>query len=125
MSHAAKSIFIFGIYIILTGLLFLIIPHPILSLIDIQNPDNLVVRILGMLLIFYGYFYLRAGLKGKEMRAFYRWTTHTRCCAILFLIFFTVAGWAHPLVIAFGAVELAGAAWTHFALVHEEKQEKK
>jgi len=124
MSNAAKSILVFGVYIVIIGFLFLIIPQPFLSLININNPDNLPVRLLGMLLIFYGYFYLRAGFKEHEMHSFYIWTTHTRSCAILFLIFFTIMGWANPLVIFFGIIELAGAIWTHLALYFQKKQKK-
>ena len=58
------------------------------------------------------------------MIQFYKWTTHTRSGAILFLAFFTAMGWAHPLVIAFGIIDLAGAVWTHLALRIENKKNK-
>jgi hypothetical protein len=119
---AAKSIFIFGIYIIVVGIVMLFFPDPIVSIIRLQMPDNLAIRILGMLLIFYGYYYVRAGLKPEEMKAFYSWTTHTRSLAILFLSAFVLAGIAHPIVLIFGLIDLGGAVWTFFALRAEEKK---
>jgi hypothetical protein len=48
---AAKSIIIFGIYIIVVGIVMLFFPDPIVSIIRLEMPNNLAIRILGMLLI--------------------------------------------------------------------------
>jgi type IV secretory pathway VirB3-like protein len=115
-SRTGISITVWGIYIMLTGLLFIIIPHPILALINIHNANNFIVRLAGMLLFFYGYLYLRAGLHDRGMEPFYIWTLQTRCCAIFILTAFVLLRWAQPLVIGFGVFDLGGAAWTYFAL---------
>jgi hypothetical protein len=70
------------------------------------------VRILGMVLIFYGYYYIRAGLAGEKMREFFWWTVHTRFSAIIVLSIIALLNLAPYIIIAFGAVELCGAIWT-------------
>ncbi|MBA7477250.1 hypothetical protein ES707_12654 [subsurface metagenome] len=46
------------------------------------------------------------------MASFYSWTIHTRVSAIVVLSIFAILDLAHPVIVAFGAVDLLGAVWT-------------
>lgn len=116
---SAVSVLVFGIYIILIGILFLFIPQVLFGLMGMVLTDYLVARLLGMLLMFFGYYYVRAALKMDK--DFFSWTTHTRALAIVFLTVFCLVEKASPLIIVFGAVDLFGAAWTFAALRKEKK----
>jgi hypothetical protein len=71
-----------------------------------------MVRLLGMMLVFYGYYYIRAGISGKKMTEFFWWTVHTRMSAIVFLSALIIMEMAPPIVIVFGVIDLSGAIWT-------------
>lgn len=54
------------------------------------------------------------------MTNFFTWTVHTRGLVIIFFIVFTVMNLVSPMVMMFGAVDLAGAIWTWWALGKEK-----
>jgi len=108
----SKSVFFFGIYIIITGLFMLLFPDVILGIIGLDISGSVVVRLLGMMLVFYGYYYIRAGIAGSKMTSFYWWTVHTRFSAIIILSSLALFHLAPPVVIAFGVIEMLGATWT-------------
>ncbi|MDY0027581.1 MAG: hypothetical protein RBR58_01075 [Candidatus Humimicrobiaceae bacterium] len=126
ITRLAKSVFFFGIYIILAGLFLLVFPGILLNLagIDMGGPTNIVVRILGMTLVFYGYYYTRAGIVGEKMIDFFKWTIHTRMSAIVFLLVFVLLKLAPPVVLTFGAIEFLGATWTLSELLISKKKKK-
>ncbi|MBN2440451.1 MAG: hypothetical protein JXJ04_03880 [Spirochaetales bacterium] len=122
MNHAAKSILIFGIYTFTGGLLFILFPDFFLTFLHIPSEEPVMFRIIGVLVLCYGYFYIRASFKQKKMVDFYTWTTHTRALSPLFLTLCVIPGYIHPIVITFGIADLSGAIWTHCALRAEHKK---
>jgi len=78
INKAALSIFCFGIYVILLGLALVVIPNVILGIFAVPTTTEVWIRIVGMLLLFMGYYYLRAARSEAEMTKFFRWTVHTR-----------------------------------------------
>lgn len=96
----------------LAGLFLLIFPDILLGFAGLSTSGSVVVRLLGMMLIFYGYYYIRAGIIGEKMIGFFWWTVHTRFSAIVFLSVLVLLNLAPPVIIAFGAVDLSGAIWT-------------
>jgi len=89
-----------------------------------DGPIDVVVRILGMTLVFYGYYYVRAGITGEKMISFFKWTIHTRMSAIVFLLVFVLLKLAPPIVLTFGAIEFLGATWTLVELLISKKSKK-
>ena len=90
----------------------LLIPGFFAGFLSLDISAELVIRILGMMLMFYGYFYIRSSMYPEKMINFYKWTIHTRSSAIIFLLAFYLLGFANPIIISFGVIELAGAIWT-------------
>ena len=119
MSRAALSVFIFGIYAILLGLTFLLFPELMISL-NSPNPPDIASRILGMLFLFIAYLFIRAALEEEGMKKFFMWTVHIRVTVIVFQIVFVVLALGSPLIMVFGAIDFALAAWTLWELRKEK-----
>ncbi len=116
MSNTAKSIFCFGIYIIILGVSFMVVPNVFLSIITIPETTEVWIRIVGMLVFLIGYYYIRAALNEEGMTNFFRWTVHARSSVIVFLIIFVILGFVKPIIILFGVIDLLAAIWTGITL---------
>jgi hypothetical protein len=114
MSKAAISLLVFGIYLVLNGLGFLLIPDPMLGLLGLPAVTEPWARILGMLTLILAYYFIQAAR--HEMTDFFRFTVHARAAVIVFVVAFVAFGLAQPMMIGFGVVDLLGAIWTAWAL---------
>jgi uncharacterized membrane protein len=112
MSKAALSVFVFGIYVILLGIILMVIPNALLAIFGIPATTEVWVRVVGMLVFLIGYYFIRASRNEKEMISFYRWTVHARSSVIIFFIVFVAFGFVKPILILFGVVDLLAAIWT-------------
>ena len=112
MSKAAFSMFVFGIYVILLGIILMVVPNVLLSIFGLPTTTEVWVRVVGMLVFLIGYYYIRASRNEKEMINFYRWTVHARSSVIIFFIIFVAFGLVKPILILFGIVDLLAAVWT-------------
>jgi len=117
MSRSALSVFVFGIYVAVLGLLLIADPNPLLALVGIAPTDEVWIRLAGMLLLILGFFYVQAGR--ADLVPFFRWTLVTRLGAAVFVTGFVLAGWIGPVIILFWLGDLAGALWTWSALRRE------
>lgn len=120
MSRAALSVFIFGIYLIFMGITFLFFPELMFTILAEPNPPDVASRVLGMIFLLLAYYYIRATLDEEGMKKFFMWTVHTRASVIIFLIIFAALELTSPLIILFGVIDFAFAAWTFWEL-HKEK----
>jgi len=116
MSKTAKTIFYFGIYIILLGLILMVIPNVLLTIFTIPATTEVWIRVAGMLVFLLGYYYIRAARNEEGMTKFFRWTVHTRSSVIVFFIIFVALGFVKPILILFGVIDLLGAIWTGITL---------
>jgi hypothetical protein len=106
--------FVFAVYLFVLGAILLVAPNVLLGIFGLEPATDVFVRIVGMLVVFLGYYYVSAA-RG-EVVAFMRWSARARPFVILFFIAFVALGWSKPQLILFGAVDLAGAIWTRLAL---------
>lgn len=116
MSRAALSLFIFGIYVLFLGITFLFFPEIIFTIVTVPTDPDIASRVLGVALLILTYYYLRASLDEEGMTKFFMWTVHTRALVIVILIFFVILDLVSALIIVFGAIDLAAAIWTFWAL---------
>ncbi len=114
MSRAARSVFIFGLYLIVFGGTVLVAPNAVLGVMGLQPTAEPWLRVAGMFMVFFGYYYCRAAR--AEMRAFLRWTVEVRL-AVPFVFAALVATHVAPwLLLPFGFVDAAAALWTAWCL---------
>jgi len=114
MSKAAKSLFVFGIYLIVIGLAFLLVPNIQLSLFGFPATTEPWIRVMAVLLLMLAFYYIQAA-RG-EMTEFIRLTVPARASVIVFFIAFVAFGLAQPMLIVFGVIDLLAALWTSAAL---------
>lgn len=114
MSAAARSVFVFALYLFGLGLVLLVAPNLLLRTFGLAETDDVWVRVVGMLVVLLGYYYVRGAR--EELTSFLRWTVHARSAVLVFFVAFVALGFAPPILIAFGAIDAAAAVWTALAL---------
>ena len=114
MSKAARSVFVFGIYLCIIGLSFLLIPNKVLGLFGFPATDERWIRVVAAILIILSYYLIQAAR--NELTVFFRLTVHGRASVIVFFTAFVVLGIAQPILILFAVVDLLAAIWTALAL---------
>jgi hypothetical protein len=114
MSPAARSVNIFGIYLILLGLVLLLAPNPMLTLFGLPPTEEVWIRVVGMLVAYLGIYYRVAA--ASELRVFFFGSVMLRLSVPVFFLVFILAGWSDWPLLGFGVVDAAGAVWTWTAL---------
>jgi hypothetical protein len=114
MSKAALSALVFGTYMIVVGLTLLIVPNLLLTLFAYPTTTEVWIRVVGMMVAILGYYYIEAAR--NESTSFFRASVRGRPAVIVVFFAFVALGWAKPVLIPFGAIDLIGAIWTRLAL---------
>jgi len=114
MSKGARSVFVFGLYLLGTGIGLVVIPNFILKLFGLPVTPEVWIRLVGMLFIILGFFYVQAAR--QEATDFFRSTIYVRSSVIFFLGAFVLLDMVGPIIILFGVIDLIGATWTGLAL---------
>ncbi|SRR5258706_6011477 len=114
MSNAAKSILVYGIYLLILSFMLLVIPNIALTIFGLPATNEVWVRVVGMQTLFFSFFYIRASQ--KEMTDFFRWTVLTRSLVIVIFALFVALGFAKPNFILLAVTDPFFAAWTWFSL---------
>ena len=85
-----------------------------LSLFLIPETNEVWVRVVGMLVLIIGYYYVTAAR--NELTQIFRASVHARFSVLVFFIAFVVTGLAPPMLLIFGVVDAIAATWTAMAL---------
>ena len=119
MKASAKSLVVFGIYLVGMGVGFVFMPNVLLGLLGFPATDEVWSRVVGMLALVLAVYYIQAAR--TDLQPFMRWTVVTRVAVFFFFTAFVVGGLAGPMMILLGVVDLLSALWTAWAL-HTEKK---
>lgn len=114
MSKAARSIFVFGIYLVIAGLGFLLVPNLMLSMVGLPTTTEVWIRVLGLIVTIVGAYYLYLGRLNDTL--FFRVTIPGRFAVVaglLALVFLDLAG---PQLLIFAVLDGTGAVWTWYSL---------
>jgi len=114
MSNVTRSIVVFGAYLALSGLMLVLIPDALLPLLGLPAPADGWVRVVGLLTLILAMYFLYSA-RHNDLH-FQRATLIARVMFFTGITAFVLLDWAPPLLLAFGLVDLAGAAWTWLAL---------
>lgn len=114
MSSSARSVQVFGIYLVVLGIVLILFPNLLLAAFFLPLTAEVWIRVVGVLVLFLGIYYLRAARLGAT--EFFLWTVYVRASSILFFGAFVLRNYAAPPLLLFGVVDLLGAAWTAYAL---------
>ena len=114
MTSAAKSIFTWGILMVLFGSCYLFAPNFFLPLFGLPSTTEVWIRAFALLLALLGGYYLYCAWNNDII--FFRVTIPGRLLFALGLAAFVVFGLAKPILLVLGAVDTFGAFWTWFSL---------
>ena len=127
MTKSARTVFVFGIYLaalgigllvapgpVPLGIGLLVAPGPVLAPFGLPAPQEVWVRVGGMVIAFLGAYYMLAAKHG--LRPFLAWTVATRASVIVVFAVLVATGLGPAVLLLSGAVDLAGALWTWAAL---------
>jgi hypothetical protein len=118
MSQAAKSLFVFGIYLCGLGLILLLVPNLILQVFGVPPTNEVWIRINGMFVLFLSFYYVQTAR--NELTIFIRWTVWTRLAVIFYFAAFVLLVSAPKALLLFGLIDLLAAIWTWLALSRKE-----
>lgn len=114
MSKAAFSSKVFALYLFVIGPVLVLAPNILLGLFGIAPTSEVWIRVIGIIAVNLGVYSWVAAK--HENKAFLAASVYTRSSVFVAFTAFAVLGMASPMIILFGAIDLAGALWTHFAL---------
>lgn len=118
MSQAAISLFVFGIYLCVLGLILLLVPNLILRVFEVPPTTEVWIRINGMFVLCLSFYYVQAAR--NELTIFIRWTVWTRGAVIIYFTAFILLVSAPKALLLFGLIDLLSAIWTWLALKKDE-----
>lgn len=121
MTSFARTLFVFGIYMLALGATVVLAPNFLLSLFHVPTTNEVWIRVVGMLVIFLGIYDIVAAK--AEHTLLIKWSIPVRFSVIVFFAVFVVAGLAPPVLLLFGAIDSAGAIWTWSALKKASKEQ--
>jgi hypothetical protein len=110
MSNSAFSLRVFSIYMFILGSALVAIPNLFLSLFGIPETQEVWIRVVGVSILIIGYLDFMAS--GNDLRIFFRWSVQARLAVPIFLGAFVALDFAPPVLLLFGAIDVAGAIWT-------------
>jgi hypothetical protein len=117
MSQSAKSVFIYGIYLTLVGLMLLFAPNLLLNLFDIEPTSDVWIRLEGVLLMATAVYYF-IGAK-YELIMILKATAFIRFTVIVFFTTFVMLELVSPNIIIISVIDFLGGAWTYLMLKKE------
>ncbi len=120
MTKSAISVLVSGVYFLGQGLLLFLFPDFLLSLFGIPSPKDYWVRVVGLALIVFAFYYIRNAK--ADNKGFFKVSAQGRVLQfLLFLVLYFL--YSIPLmVVGFSAIELCSGLWTIWALKKDENQ---
>ena len=118
MSQAAKSLFVFGIYLCGLGLILVLVPNLILQVFRVPPTNEVWIRVDGMFVLCLSFYYVQTAR--RELTSFIRWTVWARVVVIFFFAGFVLLASAPRALLLFGLIDLLSAMWTWLALRRDE-----
>ena len=110
MTYPAKTIFVFGLYLLGLGVVLVLVPNLLFSVFRIPATSEVWIRIVGVLVLEFSVCYVLAARKNWE--GFIALTVPLRLSVMVFFTAFVFLLDAPPALLLFGATDLAFALWT-------------
>lgn len=114
MTHAARSIQIYGAYLGLSGLMMYVAPNVMLSSLGVSPSTEGYIRMLGAVLFILALYYLAAAR--SNLVPFFRWTVWGRGLAVAAVVGLIVTGFVPAAFAGIAVGDALSAIWTAVAL---------
>ncbi len=110
MHPATRSVFVFGVYLVISGLVMAARPDISVSNMSLPAGAEVPLRPFGMVLGIIGFFYIAAAR--QQIVAFFPLTVWGRAIAVSGLLLFVALGQLPTAILMNAAIDAAGALWT-------------
>ena len=114
MSRAAGTFRWFGAYLQILGVVLLFTPNLLLWAFGLVEAREVWIRVLGVVVACLGVYYWAAA--ASEAVAVFRASVYVRAAVLVGFSGLVAVGLAEPVLVLFGAVDIAGGLWTAWAL---------
>lgn len=114
MSPAARSLQVFGIYLLVLAVGLLLVPNALLALFGMPPTQEVWIRILGLLVGIVGAYDVIMAV--RSLSPLYMATVVARALAFVVLCALALLRIGPPQLMLFGVIDLLGALWTWRAL---------
>ena len=114
MSRAARSLFVFGIYVVLMGAGFLAAPELLTGMLKLPPATAGWARLVGLLALVIGSYDI-VGARAESV-AYMKASVYVRIGFAIGTAFLVAFGQMPGTLLLLGASDIAGALWTAFAL---------
>lgn len=114
LMRTSTTLYAFAAYLAILAAVLLFIPNVLLGLFGLGETREVWIRIIGMLVLFLGVFYVRMAQENNIR--FAETTVYLRACVMIFFAVFVALNFAPPSLLFFALVDMIGAAWTWYAL---------
>jgi hypothetical protein len=118
MSGAARSIFVWGIYMMVSGTCFMLMPNVILPLLKFDVDHEPWVVVGASLIAILGYYYIVAAK--HELRPFFHATIYGRIALLGWFLILIVMHKSRWEMLFLGVPDQFGALWTYLELKKSE-----
>jgi len=119
MKMSTISMLVFAAYLFCLGLIFVLIPNPVIALFGFPPTNEVWIRILGYVLAALGFYFFMAVRENSE--SFYRWSVYARLPILPTFAAFVFSGIGPPIILLFGTFDTVCAIWTWRALKKEQE----
>lgn len=114
MSRSARSVVVFGCYLVLLGVALLLVPNLLLTAFGFPPSPEVWIRVVGVLVLCLAFYYIQSAR--RELTEFLRWTVFARAFVFVSLTAFAALSLARPALVLFGTIDLVGSVWTALSL---------
>jgi hypothetical protein len=117
VNNASRSILVFGVYIVVSGLTLIFAPNMLLGLLGLPATSEVWIRGMGVLGIVLGLYYVQAARDNNV--AFFRMTFWGRVAFMLGISALGLLTPGYAVLTVFGLIDLVGAIYTWITLRQE------
>jgi hypothetical protein len=119
MTNTARSLLVFGIYVLVTGLTLLLMPNFLLGVFGLPPTEEVWVKVLGIVAICLGLYHVQAARDNNT--AYFAMTIWVRLVFALAITALALMTPGYLALVIFGLVDLAGAGWTWFSQTQDTR----
>jgi hypothetical protein len=113
MTPAGRSVYLFGIYLMVVGAFIFAAPDTFLAISKLPPAQDPWLRVLGVTVMALGQYYMVGGR--RDVATFISATVRVRIFVVFAFIALVVMRLAPPVLLGFAAVDGLGAVWTLLA----------
>jgi hypothetical protein len=119
MTKSSKSVFFFGIYLLLTGIFLCALPQKFISILSLPEIPTAWARLIGVLVIILGSYYVIAGR--NNLKPLITGTIYLRLFFFAAVMILFVSGQMPKEILPLGVIDLLGAVWTMLSVKADAK----